>query len=84
LRRRRERGGGPADGSNPVRLTDSPSEEVSPSWSPDGRHIVFTSDRGGNVEVYVMASDGSEVRNLTGDNAADFSPDWTSAGAVGS
>jgi len=30
-----------------------------PAWSPDGRHIAFWSDRSGEYEVYVQASDGS-------------------------
>jgi Tol biopolymer transport system component len=38
---------------------------------------MFTSDRGGNVDVYAMGRDGSDVRNLTQNPALDFVPDWT-------
>ncbi|MBM2840385.1 MAG: domain protein beta Propeller, partial [Bacteroidetes bacterium] len=34
------------DGMNLQRLTNSPSYEVSPSWSPGGSQILFASDRG--------------------------------------
>jgi TolB protein len=71
-----------ADGSNQVRLTDSPAEEIFPSWSPDGRHVVFDSKRDGNMEVYVMAADGSDVRDLTRNAAADSKADWTFTGTV--
>src|SRR5690349_1898488 len=37
----------------------------SPSFSKDGKHIVFLSDRGGQRQIYVMDSDGSHVRKVT-------------------
>jgi Tol biopolymer transport system component len=36
-----------------------------PSWSPDGTRIAFTSDADGNYEIYTMAADGTDVRQLT-------------------
>ena len=48
-----------ADGSNLRRLTDHPASDRSPSFSPDGRHIAFESDRDGNYELYVMDADGN-------------------------
>ena len=37
-----------------IRLTDRPGNDESPSWSPDGRRLVFSSNRTGNPEIYVM------------------------------
>ena len=45
-----------ADGGNEQRLTDNPNSDWSPSWSPDSKRIVFSSDREGrfNYEIYVI------------------------------
>ena len=56
------------DGSNLRRLTKTEGrnrESDDPAWSPDGEQIVFGSNRGGISEIYVMRSDGSELRQLT-------------------
>jgi dipeptidyl aminopeptidase/acylaminoacyl peptidase len=55
------------DGTRERRLTDSPGLDGFPSWSPDGRRLVFATDRadGGNWELYVMDSDGTHQRRLT-------------------
>ena len=47
-----------------------------PAWSPDGTKIAFTSDRGGDDEIYVMNADGTGPTNLTNNDAFDFEPDW--------
>jgi|GEM_PF-2338591 len=69
-----------ADGSNPVRLTNNNVVDTSPSFSPDGKKIVFTSKRDGNSEIYVMNNDGSNPTRLTNNNINDFSPSFSPDG----
>ncbi len=58
------------DGSEPQNLTpNSPGNDSSPSFSGDDSRIVFRSKRGGQVDLYVMAADGNDVRRVT--NSAD-------------
>jgi len=72
-----------ADCSGLRRLTNGPGEDGGPRWSPDGKKIVFTSDRTGHAEVYLMNSDGSQQTKLTTSpkdtsfNGPDWSPDGT-------
>ncbi|HSG10023.1 MAG TPA: protein kinase [Longimicrobiales bacterium] len=46
------------------RLSLSPADDVGPSWSPDGRHVVFLSDRDGKPRVYRRRADGSAATEL--------------------
>ena len=69
-----------ADGSNPINLTRNPAHDSSPAWSPDGRHIAFTSYRDGNSEIYVVNAEGGEPINLTEHAAGDANPDWAPDG----
>lgn len=62
-------------------LVTGPTFEADPSFSPDGKNIVFVSDRDGNAEIYIQNLDGSDLRRLTNHPAHDefptFSPDGT-------
>jgi TolB protein len=55
------------DGSKIKRLTDAVGYDAEGSYSADGKHIVFCSNRDNakNLELYVMDSDGKNVRQLT-------------------
>lgn len=67
------------DGGNLQRLTHEPGYDAEATVSPDGRSIVFTSARDGDLDIYVMNADGSDVRRLTDEPGYDggpfFSPD---------
>ena len=65
---------------NPQRLTDDPAYDGWPTWSPDGSQIAFMSTRSGNPEIYVMNSDGSNLRQLTDHPANDIWPEWSPNG----
>jgi TolB protein len=67
------------DDSSPVQITADGSDAF-PAWSPDGRKIAFHRDSGGNVDIYVMNVDGSNVRRLTNTPGPDTLPTWTPDG----
>jgi len=48
-----------------VQLTHDGGRNDFPSWSPDGRHIVFQSSRSGKEEIWMMLADGTKTRQLT-------------------
>ena len=68
------------DGDNQRRLTNNRHHDGSPSWSPDGKRIVFVSHRDGNGEIYVMDADGDNQQNLTNNLSSDSSPSWSPDG----
>ena len=55
--------------------------EVSAMSAAAKGRIVFTSDRDGNAEIYVMKADGSGQTRLTNNQAIDFEPAWSPSGA---
>ena len=62
-------------------LTDTEGSEYDISWSPDGRQILFVSERDGNPEIYVMDSSGNNVVRLTrNDKVKDVQPVWSPDG----
>ena len=56
---------------------------MTPVWSRNGKRIAFVSSRDGiskkwteNMEIYVMDTDGTNVRRLTFNNRFDAHPNW--------
>ncbi len=76
-----------ADGSNQKQLTDEPAPASSdnPSWSPDGKKILFDTQRRKRPEIWVMNSDGSDERVLVSDvKVIPMRTSWQPVFSVGS
>ncbi len=66
---------------HPVRLTRNRTYDGRPAWSPDGRELAFSSDRGNaNRGVFVIAADGSGLRRLTPTDSVASDPAWSPDG----
>jgi TolB protein len=68
------------DGSDIRPLFASPAYDAEATISPDGRTIVFTSARDGDLEIYRMNADGSGVRRLTQAPGYDGGPFFSDDG----
>jgi imidazolonepropionase-like amidohydrolase/Tol biopolymer transport system component len=55
----------PAAGGRATRIAEGLAHEMQPRFSPDGKRIAFTSDRGGGNNIWIMNADGSDKRQLT-------------------
>jgi len=66
------------DGTEIVRLTADSAEDSHPSWSPDGRQIVFHRRVVGHAQIFVMNADGSAQTRITELSAVAFNgfPSW--------
>lgn len=67
------------DGRERVQLTSGSRSEIddSPSWSPDGRHLVFSSNRNGKSHIYMINFDGTSMEKLTFGGKHHSSPAWS-------
>ena len=57
-------------------LTFGEGTNESPSFSPNGRHIAFNSTRSGKTQIFTMARDGKDLRQLTR-TGANYQPNWS-------
>jgi TolB protein len=65
---------------NTTRLTNSNAIDTSPSYSPDGSQVVFTSDRGGRTQIYVMAAAGGDAKRISFGDGNYSTPVWSPRG----
>jgi TolB protein len=59
-----------------VQLTHDGGRNDFPSWAPDGRHIVFQSNRSGSLQIWSMLANGTEQKQLT-QSGSNSEPDWS-------
>jgi Tol biopolymer transport system component len=72
----------PVDGLTPARqITNMPGDVIGHhSLSPDGTHVTFVSTASGQSDIWIQHVDGSDLRQLTDDEAADSWPIWSPDG----
>ncbi len=58
------------------RLTFGEGSNESPSYSPNGRHVAFSSSRAGRTQIFTMARDGKNLRQIT-QTGNNFTPSWS-------
>jgi dipeptidyl aminopeptidase/acylaminoacyl peptidase len=69
------------DGENPIQLTHfAQGDSGTPRWSPDGSSIAFDHYVPEGIRVYVMSSNGTNVRRLTSESVFEAIPTWSSDG----
>jgi TolB protein len=68
------------DGSALRQLTDDAYHNTGPDWSPDGRRVVFQSEREEGSDLFVVDTAGSHARRLTDRPGPDSSADWSPDG----
>lgn len=66
-----------ADGSNAKQLTNTPGYDAETTITRDGKKLVFTSTRDGDLDIYTMDADGKNVRRLTNELGYDGGPFWS-------
>jgi len=59
-----------------LQITRDTGRNERPSWAPDGRHIVFQSNRSGTWQIWSMLADGTQARQLTS-SGQNESPNWS-------
>lgn len=62
------------DGSERRNLTESPHDDRDPAWSGDGLSLLFTSDRAGNEDIWLLDITTGALTQLTDHGADDYAP----------
>ncbi len=73
-----------ADGSNQRQITNLGGANFGPSWTPDGKRIIFSSNyknpRSGNFDLFMINKDGSGLEQITFDDTFDGFPMFSADG----
>ena len=72
----------PIDGGAATAITEGPAWEMQPRFSPNGKHIAFSSDREGSANIWLMERDGSNARAVTNEQFHTLNnPTWSADGS---
>ena len=79
-----------ANGTNPRNVTQFCCGSHQPAWSPDGKHLLFATERcmstdafcPADFDIWTTGVDGSSTHALTANASTEFSPDWGPAPAA--
>lgn len=69
-----------SDGGVARPVTSHPAHDLAPVFSPDGKHLAFSSNRHGGYDVFVVPVQGGRPRRLTFDSATDMICGWSPDG----
>jgi DNA-binding winged helix-turn-helix (wHTH) protein/roadblock/LC7 domain-containing protein len=74
--------GGNARHAQPIltRLTFDEGLQIGGTWSPDGRYIAYSSDRGGKFDIWVQQVGGGDPVQITKGPGQNWQPDWSPDG----
>lgn len=61
-------------------LAPSSRHDTDPEFSPDGKRVIFTSDRSGEREIWIVQPDGSGLRRITEKSRVESEPSWSPRG----
>lgn len=67
----------PSDGRVEARLTNNPSIDSSPCFSPDGGQIAFVSNRQGSPQIFLMSAMGGGAKRVTFQGKYNQTPRWS-------
>lgn len=62
----------PSKGGKAIQLTSNPAYETKPIWSPDGKHIAFSSNRENGFNIYLIDSEGGVPTRLTYNSTSEM------------
>ncbi len=63
-----------------TRITFDDGLQSEPTWSPDGRYIAYSSDRGGKFDIWVQQVSGGDPIQITKGPGHHWQPDWSHDG----
>lgn len=67
-------------GQTTTQLTNDSANDVMPSFSPDGKRVAFSSNRGGSWDVYIMGTNGGQPIQVTSEPSHELHPTWSPDG----